>query len=98
MDEQACEDKPTPISVDEARHIREAVCAAAATGQCESPDWLAASLIDAFRRINAAVALESSRASETRVPARNLGLKTEADAFLEAQGCVKVPETESRPR
>ncbi len=24
--------------------------------------------------------------------------KAEVDAFLEAQGCVKVPETESRPR
>lgn len=98
MDEQACDDKPTPISVDEARHIREAVCAAVATGRCDVPDGLAGSMIDAFRRINAAVALESSRASETRVPARDLGLKTQADAFLEAQGCVKVPETESRPR
>jgi hypothetical protein len=98
MDEQACEDKPTPISVDEASQIREAVCAAVAAGQCDSPDWLAGSMIDAFRRINAAVALESSPASETRVPARDLGLKTQADAFLEAQGCVKVPETESRPR
>ena len=98
MDEQAEVNKPAPISVDEASQIREAVCAAVASGKSASPDWLAEWLIAAFRRINAAVALESSPASETRVPARDLGLKTQADAFLEAQGCVKVPETESRPR
>jgi hypothetical protein len=62
MDEQAEVNKPAPISVDEASQIREAVCAAVANGQCDSPDWLAGSLIDAFRRINAAVALESSPA------------------------------------
>jgi len=62
MDEQAEVNQPAPISVDEASRIREAVCAAVAAGQCDSPDWLAGSMIDAFRRINAAVASESSPA------------------------------------
>ncbi len=62
MDEQTCGNKPAHISVDEACQIREAVCNAAAAGHCDSPDWLAMSLIDAFLRINAAVAPESSPA------------------------------------
>jgi hypothetical protein len=54
MDEQAEVNKPAPISVDEASQIREAVCAAVASGTSGSPDWLAESVIAAFRRINAA--------------------------------------------
>jgi hypothetical protein len=54
MDEQAEVNKPASISVDEASQIREAVCAAVASGTSGSPDWLAESVIAAFRRINAA--------------------------------------------